>query len=174
MYGALAKKMQSNDLISPKPTIPFPDTNYKQLAQKVLEFESPQWTLLNSYYSGYGSSYRHKCLECSFASLFDSLDDRFELVVCEMVESRLKGGWIDSFDVAIEVWDETLLTDAEFLKVLVRIQLTAKPIQISPLFRISRVAIIVKLECQRQSQTKASQAYQLHHVRLSIYFYLKY
>lgn len=73
MYGALAKAMHSNDLLSPRPTAPFPGINYTGLVQKVLKFESPQWTSQNSYYSGYGSSNLHKCFESSFASLFGGL-----------------------------------------------------------------------------------------------------
>jgi hypothetical protein len=75
MYGALAKAMHSNDLLSPRPTAPFPGINYKGLVQKVLAFESPQWTFQNSYYSIYGSSKRHLCLESSFESLFGGLND---------------------------------------------------------------------------------------------------
>lgn len=78
LYGALAKKMQSNDLLSPRPTAPFSGINYQQLVQKLSEFESPQWTRPNSYYSGYGSSTRHECSGFSFASLFGGLNDSLD------------------------------------------------------------------------------------------------
>ncbi|PGH10466.1 hypothetical protein AJ80_07509 [Polytolypa hystricis UAMH7299] len=70
MYGALAKQMQSNALLSPKPVAPFMSLNYEQLVQKVLSFESPQW-------SCYTHNYRD-CLDSSFPSLLGELNHSIE------------------------------------------------------------------------------------------------
>lgn len=73
MYGALTKQMQSNNLLSPIPTVPFLNLNYKQLVEKLLSFESPQWCRPYSSCSSYNSRYRHECLHSSFTSLFGVL-----------------------------------------------------------------------------------------------------
>lgn len=70
-------QMQSNDLLSPMPTAPFPGENYKQLVQKVSKFASPQWALWTSYHS-IDSTCRHNCPGSSFASLFGKLADSIE------------------------------------------------------------------------------------------------
>ncbi|CRG92731.1 hypothetical protein PISL3812_09797 [Talaromyces islandicus] len=78
MYGALTKEMQSNDLLSPLPTSPFPGKNYQQLAQKVSKFKSPQWTAWTSRSSAFDSPYRHNCLNSTFATIFSGLNGTIE------------------------------------------------------------------------------------------------
>jgi hypothetical protein len=57
MYGALTMGMESSNLLSPKPVIPFPNLNYNCLARNIMAFTSPRWYGLSPGYSSYGSSY---------------------------------------------------------------------------------------------------------------------
>ncbi|KAL2803057.1 hypothetical protein BJX63DRAFT_440444 [Aspergillus granulosus] len=70
MYGALTMQMQSNALLSPKPTPPFPNLNYKTLVQGVLSFTSPLWCSSKSRHAK-----NHNCYHSSFKSLIGGLND---------------------------------------------------------------------------------------------------
>lgn len=78
MYGALTMGMESSNLLSPKPVIPFPNLNYNCLARNIMAFTSPRWYGLSPGYSSYGSSYPHGCPNASFASVFAMLKDCLE------------------------------------------------------------------------------------------------
>lgn len=56
-YGALSLQMQSSNLLSPKPEIPFPNLTYSILVERILAFESP-----------------HHCDHASFSSIFPTLN----------------------------------------------------------------------------------------------------
>lgn len=75
-HGALSLQMQSSNLLSPKPEIPFQNLTYSILVERILAFKSPQWYMLNSssrYYSGYDTS-PHLCYNASFSLIFATLD----------------------------------------------------------------------------------------------------
>ncbi|KAL3434217.1 hypothetical protein BDV09DRAFT_204892 [Aspergillus tetrazonus] len=74
MYGALAKQMHLNALLSPRPAAPFLGLRYRILVQRVTSFKSPEW------YGPRPSSSRnqHRCIHSSFTSLFGVLEDTIE------------------------------------------------------------------------------------------------
>ncbi|KAJ5529060.1 hypothetical protein N7527_002453 [Penicillium freii] len=78
MYGSLSMQMQSSNLLSPKPKVPFLNLNYNDLVQTVLAFKSPRWYGSNTSYSSYRSSSFHDCPDASFTSLFAILKDPLE------------------------------------------------------------------------------------------------
>ncbi|CRL30300.1 BTB/POZ [Penicillium camemberti] len=78
MYGSLSMHMQSSNLLSPKPKVPFLNLNYNDLVQTVLAFKSPRWYGSNTSYSSYRSSSFHDCPDASFTSLFAILKDPLE------------------------------------------------------------------------------------------------
>lgn len=87
MYGALTKQMKSNSLLSPGPVAPFLGLSYKELVQKLLSFQSPQWYGPPSRYSSHSPRYLHSCFNSSFASLFGTLNDDIEGLTLQSLKS---------------------------------------------------------------------------------------
>ncbi|KAL4957434.1 hypothetical protein BDW69DRAFT_201007 [Aspergillus filifer] len=71
MLGALSMHLESNGLLAPRPTAPFLNQSYNDLAQKIIAFQSPNWTSLRLY--NYGL---HYCPASSFGVLFDVQNDK--------------------------------------------------------------------------------------------------
>ena len=57
-------------------------------------------------------------------------------------------GRVDSTDVAVEEWDESPLADTIFAKIHIGVKFAAEPIQVSTIFCISWITIVVKLGSQ--------------------------
>lgn len=78
MLGALTIQMQSSNLLSPRPAAPFLNLSHRDLIQKVLAFESPEWSTSAHYQNHYGYIQAHTCADSSFKSLFANLNDFIE------------------------------------------------------------------------------------------------
>lgn len=78
MYGALTMQMQSNNLLSPKPTTPFYFLKYDNLIQMVPSFRSPRWSESSADISKRRPTYCHDCPDSSFTSLFENLNHSIE------------------------------------------------------------------------------------------------
>ena len=102
MYRGLSMRMQSNNLLLPKPEAPFPNLNYNHLVRRVIEFISPRW-YNTSGFSSYRHNSLHYCFDASFESIFAKLADSVQGLELERLtwlfeSTAVPSEWLSHFD----------------------------------------------------------------------------